>query len=119
MFHCGTELTPFLNHEGKPRGNQDYGSFFLRTMRYSLRRALSLDSLDGCTPSKIPLLHLDCVFGSSGAYGSDRDLYPSLRRARVSIRARCFLATMDIIFLTWHLHHRPSPASQSQVRRIP
>src|SRR4029077_4094935 len=31
------------------QGMQDYGSLFLRTMRYSLRRALSLDSVGGCT----------------------------------------------------------------------
>jgi hypothetical protein len=34
---------------GQPRGKQDYSSLFLRTMHYSLRRALSLDSGDGCT----------------------------------------------------------------------
>jgi hypothetical protein len=38
------------NEEGQHRGKQDYGSLFLRTMRYSLRRAESLDSVDGCTP---------------------------------------------------------------------
>ena len=39
------------SHEsrGQHRGNHDYSWFFLRTMRYSLRRALSLDSVDGCT----------------------------------------------------------------------
>ena len=31
------------------RGRQHYGSLFLRTMRYSLRRALSLDSADSGT----------------------------------------------------------------------
>src|ERR1019366_8675590 len=34
---------------GQHRGRQDYGPLFLRTMRYSLRRALSLDSVDGGT----------------------------------------------------------------------
>jgi hypothetical protein len=34
---------------GQHRGKRDYSLFFLRTMRYSLRRALSLDSVDGCT----------------------------------------------------------------------
>jgi hypothetical protein len=37
------------NDGGQHRGRQDYGTLFLRTMRYSLRRALSLDSVDGCT----------------------------------------------------------------------
>ena len=32
------------------------------------------------TPSKIPLLHLDCVFGSSGVYGSDCNLVPELAK---------------------------------------
>jgi hypothetical protein len=34
---------------GQDEGMQDYRSLFLRTMRYSLRRALSLDSVDGGT----------------------------------------------------------------------
>jgi hypothetical protein len=38
-----------LNEEGTAGGRQNYSSFFLRTMRYSLRRALSSDSVDGGT----------------------------------------------------------------------
>ena len=38
---------------GQHKGRYDSSWLFLRTMRYSLRRALSLDSVDGCTPSKI------------------------------------------------------------------
>ena len=34
---------------GQHKGSQDYGSPFLRTTRYSLRRALSFDSVDSCT----------------------------------------------------------------------
>ena len=34
--------------KGQWRGNRDYVQFHRRTMRYSLRRALSLDSVDGC-----------------------------------------------------------------------
>jgi hypothetical protein len=35
------------------KGSYDSSSLFLTTMHYSLRRALSLDSVDGCTPSKV------------------------------------------------------------------
>jgi hypothetical protein len=35
--------------QGRHRGSQDYGSLLLTTMRYSLRRALSLDHVDGGT----------------------------------------------------------------------
>jgi hypothetical protein len=41
--------------QGATQGKQDYGSLSSRRMRYSLLRALSLDSVDGCTPSKIPV----------------------------------------------------------------
>src|ERR1700726_4284244 len=34
---------------GQSRGSRDSSSLHLTTMRYSLRRALSLDSVDGCT----------------------------------------------------------------------
>jgi hypothetical protein len=44
-FKIETKRAP----DGQNRGAQDYSSFLLRTMRYSLRRALSLDSVDGCT----------------------------------------------------------------------
>jgi len=39
------------SHEsrGQHKGRYDSSWRFLRTMRYSLRRALSLDSVDGCT----------------------------------------------------------------------
>jgi hypothetical protein len=39
------------SHEsrGQHKGRYDSSWLFLRTMRYSLRRALSLDSVDGCT----------------------------------------------------------------------
>jgi hypothetical protein len=39
----------FQLRRGQNRGYQDYRLLFLRTMRYSLRRALSLDSVDGGT----------------------------------------------------------------------
>jgi len=35
--------------QGQHRGRQDFSSLFLSTMYYSLRRALCLDSVDGCT----------------------------------------------------------------------
>ena len=38
---------------GQHRSRQPDGAFLLITMRYSLRRALSLDSIDGGTPSKV------------------------------------------------------------------
>jgi hypothetical protein len=44
---------------GQYRGIQDYGSFFLGTMRYSLRRALLLDSVDGCTRN-LTILKIPC-----------------------------------------------------------
>ena len=34
---------------GKKKGAHDYNSLFIKTMRYSLRRALFLDSVDGYT----------------------------------------------------------------------
>ena len=39
----------FTNHEGNTRADAIPVSSFFRTMPYSLRRALSLDSVDGCT----------------------------------------------------------------------
>jgi hypothetical protein len=53
--------------------HKDYGSLLLRTMRYSLRRALSLDSVDGGT-------HNPTIFGG----GVHR-----LRRRNVEIRSDC------------------------------
>jgi hypothetical protein len=38
-----------VRKRGQRRGRQLYGSLFSRTMRFSLRRALSLDSVDGGT----------------------------------------------------------------------
>ncbi len=43
------ELQSRSLERGQHRGRQDYSLLFLRTMRYSLRRALSLDSVDGGT----------------------------------------------------------------------
>jgi hypothetical protein len=54
---------------GQYRGIQDYGSFFLGTMRYSLRRALLLDSVDGCTRN-LTILKIPLSFPSAPSYGA-------------------------------------------------
>src|SRR5258708_4171897 len=54
-FHTKPDVSGSGRVTGQHRGRQDYGAPHLGTMRYSLRRALSLDSVDGCTPSKILL----------------------------------------------------------------
>src|SRR5437667_3489805 len=48
-FGCGERSKSSCESRGQHRGRPGYGSHFLRTMRYSLRRAMFLDSVDGCT----------------------------------------------------------------------
>ena len=80
---------------GQHRGRQDYGPLFLRTMRYSLRRALSLDSVDGGThnpkvggsnpPPRQPLDSTGCEFRVE-----QTDSQSTHKVSRVRIGAPCF-----------------------------